>query len=84
MPDGRSESPRDLVPGFASLLKRTRKKKDWSIRDLAKASGVAATSIYCIEREWRSPSLRVAKALAEALGLGTPLADPAGTKRVRA
>jgi ribosome-binding protein aMBF1 (putative translation factor) len=74
----RSSVPRGVVPGFAKLVKKARTDKEWSLHDLAKVSGVGATTICNIEREWRSPSLRVAMQLAKALGLETQLASPAG------
>jgi transcriptional regulator with XRE-family HTH domain len=60
---------RDTVPGFADQLRLLRESKDWSIDDLAEKSGVHRDSISKLEREERSPSLRLAFQLADALGV---------------
>lgn len=71
--DGRHRTPRDIVPGFAATVKRKREDRGMSLHDLAKITGLGATTICCVEKEWRAPSLRVAVTLAQALGIDTPL-----------
>ena len=62
---------RDLVPGFAETIRAAREAKGLTLRELADATGgaVSMESISRLEREERAPSLRVAAALAHALGL---------------
>jgi ribosome-binding protein aMBF1 (putative translation factor) len=60
---------RDLVPGFAEMIRKACEAKGWSHADLARESGVSANSVSAITREVRAPSLRVASALVSALGL---------------
>lgn len=67
---------RDLVPGFAAMLKAAREAKGWSCQQLADEAGVSFNSVYAIEGEKRAPSLRVAAALVAALGLRVWLHDP--------
>lgn len=73
--DGRHRTPRDIVPGFAATVKLKREEKELSLHDLAHISGLGATTICCIEKEWRAPSLRVAVTLAQSLGIRTPLSE---------
>lgn len=75
--DGRNSTPRDLVPGFAKLIQKRREELGWSRHELAAKAGIGMTTLCCIEHEHRSPSLRVAMQLAQALGLETMLASPA-------
>ncbi len=77
--DGRNRTHRDIVPGFAGLVKARREELQLSRLQLSTLSGVGTTTISCIELEWRTPSLRVAMALARALNLDSTLADPAKT-----
>ena len=72
-----ADSTRDVVPGFAALITRTREARGLSRRQLADAAGVSPTTVGDIESEQRSPSLRVAAALAMALELIVHLHDPA-------
>lgn len=72
----RSETPRDLVPGFARLVKRARKALKWSQRKLSAEAGVSAMCICDLEAQRRSPSLRVASRIARALNLDVKLSDP--------
>ncbi|HVL13459.1 MAG TPA: helix-turn-helix transcriptional regulator [Gemmata sp.] len=71
------KTPRDLVPGFAPLVTRARESRGWTRRALAVAAGVSPQTVGDVEDERRSPSLRVAAALAEALGLVVLLHRPA-------
>lgn len=85
MPTGeRNPTPRDLVPGFAKLVKETREKFQWSQRELARRADVSAMCVCDLEAEKRSPSLRIAAAIAEALGLDVKLSAPATPKKPRA
>jgi transcriptional regulator with XRE-family HTH domain len=83
--DGRHRTPRDLVPGFAALVKARRDELGLTLYELARLTKLGTTSISCIENERRAPSLRVAMVLARALGLGVKLSDPTAhcTKQAR-
>lgn len=73
---------RDIVPGFAAAVTAAREAAGLSRADLAQAAGLAVSTMYAIESEQRSPSLRVAAALARALGMKAWLDDPAVVVRV--
>jgi len=73
----RNSVPRDLVPGFAATIKKAREEREWSQRDLADKANVSLMSVWGIEAEVRSPSLRVAAKIAEALKLKISLLDVA-------
>lgn len=75
---------RDLVPGFAKLVKETRIARNWSQRQLAHQAGVSPMCISDLEAENRSPSLRVASSIAAALHLTVRLAQPARPIKRRA
>lgn len=68
---------RDLVPGFAAMIRRACEERGWSLNDLAREAGVSANTVSAVTREVRAPSLRVAAALAAALELRAWLHDPA-------
>lgn len=68
---------RDLVPGFAAMVTAAREAAGWSGAELARRAGLSQNTVNAIEREVRSPSLRVAALLAEALGIRAWLHDPA-------
>lgn len=68
--------PRDLVPGFASLVKRRRVELEWTQRKLSHESGTSPMFISDLENENRSPSLHKASKVARALGLVVSLAEP--------
>jgi ribosome-binding protein aMBF1 (putative translation factor) len=68
---------RDVVPGFADMIKAAREELGWSCAKLGEEAGVSANSVSAIEREVRAPSLRVASALVVALGLKVWLHEPA-------
>ncbi len=68
MSDGRNESPRDLVPEFAKLVKQKREERDWSRHELARQAKISVTTVCDIEDRRRSPSFRVALRLGRALG----------------
>ena len=70
-------SGRELVPGFAALVRREREALGWSCQRLADEAGVSFNTVYAVEAEDRAPSLRVASALVRALGLRVWLSDPA-------
>ncbi len=64
---------RGTVPGFAAAIRRIREERKMSIDDLAASTGINRNSIAKIEREERSPSLRIALALAVGLGVSLDL-----------
>lgn len=78
---------RDIVPGFATALAAAREAAGMSREELAARAGVSFNTVYAVESERRAPSLRVASALAEAVGLwawlhapATPVKPPKGKK----
>ena len=77
----RRPQPRDLVPGFAALVKKTREERQMSQRQLAELAKVSPMCICDLEAERRSPSLRVASLVARALKLGVRLARPTGVAK---
>jgi DNA-binding XRE family transcriptional regulator len=83
MSDGRNTTPRDLVPGFASLIKKRREEFEWSRHELARQAEVGMTTVCDIEDERRSPSLRVAMQLAKALKIDIRLTSSFGAPRKR-
>ena len=54
---------------FAASLRRLRRERRWSQRDLAAESGVSIATISTIERELHGPGLRAAILLARAFGV---------------
>jgi DNA-binding XRE family transcriptional regulator len=80
--DDPKATSRDIVPGFAGLVRKLRMERDWSPYDLARIAEVGVTTVYDIEKERRSPSLMVAMKLAKALNMDVPLTAPATPKKV--
>ena len=60
---------RDTVPGFASRLKTLREAAGLTQTALAELAGTHFTTVAKVEADGRAPSLRLAVALAEALGV---------------
>ncbi len=60
---------RDTVTGFAGRLRALREAAGLTQAQLAQAAGTHQTSVVKLERDERAPSLRLAVALAEALGV---------------
>lgn len=71
------QTGRDLVPGFAAMIRAACDAKGWSNADLAREAGVSANTVSAVLREIRAPSLRVASALVAALELKVWLHEPA-------
>jgi ribosome-binding protein aMBF1 (putative translation factor) len=65
----RLRKDRDLVPGFGQRLRMLREAAGLSQPALAAASGTHYTNVARLEAEARSPSFRLALALAGALGV---------------
>lgn len=63
-------STRDVVPGFGAAVRAQREAAGLSLRDLAERAGTTAGAVSLVERGDRAPSLRMAAALAAALGVG--------------
>lgn len=65
---------------FGTRVREERLARGWSVRDLAKATGVSRATLYRVESASRSTTLDAALAIAEALGtdLGALLADGTG------
>lgn len=60
--------PRDLVAGFGPALRAAREASGMSLADVAGQIGSSAAAVSKIELEQRSPSLRLAVLLADAVG----------------
>ena len=63
----------EITIAFASVLKKHRAAKGISQEKLAEKADIHPTHVGLIERSLRNPSLKVSKAIADALGL--PLAQ---------
>lgn len=70
------KTTRDLVPGFAAMIREAREAKGWNQARLAEAAGMTQETVSAIERERRAPSLRTAARLVAALGLLVWLHEP--------
>jgi transcriptional regulator with XRE-family HTH domain len=62
----------EITIAFATVLKKHRMTKSISQERLAEMADIHPTHVGLIERSLRNPSLKVSKAIADALGL--PLA----------
>ena len=61
---------RHVLPAdVAAILRHARHTRGWSLREVARRSGVANGYVSLLERGLRAPSLSVAQALASTLGL---------------
>jgi ribosome-binding protein aMBF1 (putative translation factor) len=69
------KSPRDLVPNFAKLVKKTREALGWTQSHLAATADVSPMCICDLEARRRSPSLRTAIQITRALNIGIRLVD---------
>ncbi len=69
-------SQRDVVPGFARMIRIARLAQGWTVTRLAQEAHVSVTTINAVEREERSASLRVASAIVGALGVKVLLDAP--------
>ena len=63
----------EITIAFASVLKKHRAAKGISQEKLAEKADIHPTHVGLIERSLRNPSLKVSKAIADALGM--PLAQ---------
>ncbi len=63
----------EITVAFASVLKKYRAAKGISQEKLAEKADIHPTHVGLIERSLRNPTLKVSKAIADALGL--PLAQ---------
>jgi transcriptional regulator with XRE-family HTH domain len=66
---------------FCDRVRELRRKKNWSLEELADASGVSRSMLSQIERHQVNPTVGVAQAIAQAFGvpLGTLVDGPAYT-----
>lgn len=83
MTERNNHAPRDLVPGFAAIVRSAREALGWSQNELARKAEVSAMCVSDLEAENRSPSLRVAAQIARALGLKLALSDPGNLPKQR-
>ncbi len=61
-------SVRDIVPGFGAALRIARELSGLSQADVAVRAGCGFAAVSKVETEARAPSLRLALALADAVG----------------
>lgn len=73
MGDAQRASTRDVVPGFGPAVRAARLAAGLSLGDVAAAAGTDPAAVSKLENELRAPSLRMALAIARAVG--RPLAD---------
>jgi transcriptional regulator with XRE-family HTH domain len=59
----------EITIAFASVLKKHRAAKGISQEKLAEKANIHPTHVGLIERSLRNPSLKVSKAIADALGM---------------
>lgn len=64
-----ADSTRDMIPGFGAAVRARREQAGLSLEELAKRVETHFTSISKIELSQRAPSLRIAAAIASALGV---------------
>ena len=83
-PRGRERTPpgddlgaAELTRGLAEHLRELRRARDWSLDDLARASGVSRAALWQIEAQKSNPSIAVLWKIAS--GLGLPFAQLFGT-----
>lgn len=62
-------STRDAIPGLGSYLRSIREEKGLSQTALAKIAKTAVATVSKLENDARFPSLRLARDIAEALGV---------------
>jgi transcriptional regulator with XRE-family HTH domain len=72
---------RDTVVGFGARLKELREKAGLTQGALAALAGTHFTTVGKLENDERSVSLRLALALANALGVSVADLVPAGVKK---
>jgi transcriptional regulator with XRE-family HTH domain len=63
----------EITVAFATVLRKHRAARGMSQEKLAEKAGIHPTHVGLIERSLRNPSIKVAKAIADALGI--PLAQ---------
>ncbi|KAF0179104.1 MAG: DNA-binding protein [Limisphaerales bacterium] len=59
--------PNELSERLGERVRALRKRKDWSLEELAGRAGVHVTYLSSVERGYRNPTLNVLAALASAL-----------------
>jgi transcriptional regulator with XRE-family HTH domain len=83
-PAGRPEHEDAITRHLGSRVKQLRTERDWSLEQLASASGVSRSMLSQIEREQANPTLAVTMRIARAFGmeLGDLLQMPSATSKV--
>ena len=75
---------RDAVPGFGAAVRKERERQGMTLEDLAALCGSGFSALSKVERGGRAPSLRLALAIADALGVPvTDLVPPPPRPRKR-
>jgi transcriptional regulator with XRE-family HTH domain len=59
----------ELSEQFGERVRVMRKRKVWSLEELAERAGMHVTYLSSVERGYRNPTLNVVAALASALGV---------------
>jgi transcriptional regulator with XRE-family HTH domain len=67
--EGGSGTPDNLESRVGEQLQAVRRRRGWSLRELAEASGLSLTTVHQIETGRTSPGLGTLQALATALGI---------------
>lgn len=71
----------ELSRRFGDRVRAVRKRKDWSLEELADKAGMHVTYLSSIERGHRNPTLNVVAGIATALGVSlATLLDGISTK----
>jgi transcriptional regulator with XRE-family HTH domain len=88
--EGRKGAPSEDAPTIGTVIRRLRREKSMSLKELSAASGVSIGMLSQVERNLTSPSVRVLTAIRGALGApltalfqdaGAEPADPAFVRR---
>ena len=76
MGPGRSRGGRDpLSSKLQELLYRSRKRRNWTVRDLAAAAGISPSYVSLIENGHKSPDPETLERIGKALGIDRELLD---------
>ena len=66
-PSRNRRGPNELSERLGERVRALRKRKDWSLEELAERAGMHVTYLSSVERGYRNPTLNVLAAIALAL-----------------